>query len=265
LRVKFLQTLAEIVVEPGIGPAIAGRLGGFMMKLQQALCVGESAVDFTDLGGGQIKDFSLDVGGLDLAPLDLRRIFPKSGRLSEPVVFDDQPFELPERRPIQLGVQRRRRILPDADHPLHLAGIHRRKHGHVRVVAENLWVPVPAKLVLLGCGIPIDGLQIGNDEFRHVRPVTRRYRLGREVILQCVVLLESRRRRHIALDRVIERRDVCRALDGGVTSERHDSRARPADVAEQKLQQRAGADYLDAVGMLRPGNGVGERSRPIGT
>src|SRR5213593_1731397 len=99
LRVELLQTLAEIVVEPGIGPAVTRRLGSFVMKLQQALRVGESAVDFTDLVGGEIKDFSFDVGGLDLAPLDLRRIFPKSGRLREPVVFDDQPFELPERRP----------------------------------------------------------------------------------------------------------------------------------------------------------------------
>ena len=55
LRVELLQALAEIVVEPGIGPAIAGRLGGFVMKLQQALGVGEGAVDFADLGGREDK------------------------------------------------------------------------------------------------------------------------------------------------------------------------------------------------------------------
>src|SRR5258705_8534369 len=95
LRVELLQALAEIIIEPGIGPAIAGRLGGFVMKLQQALRVGEGAVDFTDLGGGEIKDFSLDVRSLDCAVLDLRRTLPESGRFREPVVFHDQPFELP--------------------------------------------------------------------------------------------------------------------------------------------------------------------------
>ena len=70
-------------------------------------------------------------------------------------------------------------------------------------------------------------------------------------------------RRHIAVDRVVERRNVRRALDGGVAAQRHDARARTADVPQKQLKQRAGADYLDSVGVLRPGNGVGERSRPI--
>src|SRR2546425_7552314 len=85
LRVELLQTLAEIVVEPGIGPAVTGRLGGFVMKLQHALRVGEGAVDFADLGGGEIKDFSLDVRSLDSAVLDLRRTLPEIGRFREPV------------------------------------------------------------------------------------------------------------------------------------------------------------------------------------
>ncbi len=126
------------------------------------------------------------------------------------------------------------------------------------MVAENLRVPVPAELVLLGRRIAINRLQIRHDEFRHVRPIARRQRLGREVVVQRVVLLERRRRRHIALDRVVERRNIRRALDRGVAAQRHHARAGPADIAQQKLQQRAGADDLDAVGVLRPGNGIGE-------
>ena len=98
------------------------------------------------------------------------------------------------------------------------------------MVAKNLRVPVPAELVLLGRGISVNRFQIRNDEFRHVRPIARRQRLSREVILQSVVLLERRWRRHIALDRVVERRDVRRALDRGVAAERHDARAGPADI-----------------------------------
>src|SRR4030095_11720180 len=90
-RVELLQAFAEIVVEPGIGPAIARRLGGFVMKLQQALRVGEGALDLTNLGGGEEKDFGLDVRGLDLAVLDLRRMLPESGGLREPVIFHAHP------------------------------------------------------------------------------------------------------------------------------------------------------------------------------
>src|SRR5690242_7351589 len=93
--VELLRAFAVIVVEPGVGPAIGGRLGGFVIRLQQALRVGESAVELTNLGGGEEKDFGLDVRGLDLAILDLRRMLPERGGLREPVVFHDQPVELP--------------------------------------------------------------------------------------------------------------------------------------------------------------------------
>src|SRR4029450_7013269 len=91
LCVELLQAFAEIVVEPGVGPAIARRLGGCVMEWQQALRVREGALDLTNLGGGEEKDFGLDVRGLDLAVLYLRRMLPESGGLSEPVVFHDQP------------------------------------------------------------------------------------------------------------------------------------------------------------------------------
>ena len=126
------------------------------------------------------------------------------------------------------------------------------------MVAENLRVPVPAKLIFFGGRISINGLQIRHDEFRHVRPIARRQGLGREVVVQRVVLLERRRRRHIALDRVVKRRHIGRALDRGVAAQRHHTGAGPADIAQQKLQQRAGANDLYAISMLRPGNGISE-------
>ena len=66
------------------------------------------------------------------------------------------------------------------------------------------------------------------------------------------------------MDRVVERRDVGGALDRRVAAQRHDAAARPADIAEQQLQQRAAADDLQAVGVLGPGHGVGERRGPVG-
>src|SRR5256886_12308991 len=47
-------------------------------------------------------------------------------------------------------------------------------------------------------------------------------------------------------------------LDRRVAAQGHHARAGPADVPEQELQQRAAADHLHTVGMLRPGHRVRE-------
>jgi len=49
-----------------------------------------------------------------------------------------------------------------------------------------------------------------------------------------------------------------------VAAERHDAGARPAEISQQKLEQRAAADDLRTVGMLRPRHGIGERCRSVG-
>ena len=43
-----------------------------------------------------------------------------------------------------------------------------------------------------------------------------------------------------------------------MAAERHDARTGPPDIPQQKLKQRTGADYLDSVSVLRPGNGISE-------
>ena len=50
------------------------------------------------------------------------------------------------------------------------------------------------------------------------------------------------RHRDVARQDVVERRDVGRALDGRVAAQREDAAARAADVAEQQLDDRRGAD-----------------------
>ena len=71
------------------------------------------------------------------------------------------------------------------------------------------------------------------------------------------------RHREVAGEDVVERRDVGRALDRRVPAQRHDPAARPADVAEQELDDRGGADELDADRVLRPADGVDERARAL--
>ena len=65
--------------------------------------------------------------------------------------------------------------------------------------------------------------------------------------------------RDVAGEDVVERRDVGRALDAGVAAQGHDAAARPADVAQQRLQDRRRADVLDADGVMGPADGVAER------
>src|SRR5690349_388870 len=77
IRVELLQTFTELVIKPGIGPAVAGCVGRLVMKLQQALRVGVCAFDFRDLRRREVKDFRLDVRNLDRAVLYLRRTLPE--------------------------------------------------------------------------------------------------------------------------------------------------------------------------------------------
>ena len=71
------------------------------------------------------------------------------------------------------------------------------------------------------------------------------------------------RHRQIAGQDVEERRDVGRALDRRVPAQRQDAAARAADVAEQQLDDRGGADVLHADRVLRPADRVAERRRAL--
>src|SRR5207302_5885198 len=64
---------------------------------------------------------------------------------------------------------------------------------------------------------------------------------------------------------VVERRDIGAALDAGVTAQREDAAAGPADVAQQLLEDRRGANDLNADRVLRPGHCVREAGRSIPT
>ena len=71
----------------------------------------------------------------------------------------------------------------------------------------------------------------------------------------------ERRHRQVAGEQVVERRDIGRALNGRVTAQRQDAAARSADVAEQQLKNRRGANDLHAGRMLRPADRVADGRR----
>ena len=129
--VQALETAPELVGEPDVGAAVARRLGRLVVELQHALRVGEGALGLRHLGRREEEDLGLDVGRLDLAALDLRRVLPERRALVQPVVLDDQPLELAHPRPLELGVQRGGRVLPDQQHALDAAVVHRHEHRQV--------------------------------------------------------------------------------------------------------------------------------------
>ena len=86
---------------------------------------------------------------------------------------------------------------------------------------------------------------------------------GVDVSAQRELLLARARHVQVAGQQVVERRDVGRALDRRVAAQREDAAARPADVAEQQLQDRAGADHLHAGRVLRPADRVADGRRAV--
>ena len=234
-RVRLLQPLRQVVVEPAVGAAVARRLGGVAVPLQHALRVGEAAVVLRDLGGGEEEDLGLDVGDVHLTVLHFRREVPMGGRFGEPVVLYDQPIELAQRPAGRGTVEGRRGILPHDHHALDLALGHRREAGDVGVVAQDLRVPVVAEVVRRRRGVAVHRLEVRHEELGQVAVVAGRRRLGRHIGPQRFVRTQRRGRVQVPVDAVVQRRHVGRALDGGVAAQRHDPGAGPADVAEQQL------------------------------
>ena len=66
--------------------------------------------------------------------------------------------------------------------------------------------------------------------------------------------------RQVAGQDVVERGHVGRSLDRRVAAQRHDPASRPADVAEQQLNDRSGADVLHSNRVLGPTDGVDDRA-----
>ena len=73
------------------------------------------------------------------------------------------------------------------------------------------------------------------------------------------LVLVGVRHRQVAGQDVEQRRDVGRPLDAGVPAQGHDAATGTADVAQQQLQDRGGADDLGAHAVVGPADRVAER------
>ena len=154
------------------------------------------------------------------------------------------------------------RVLAQHEHAVHVAVEHP-EHGRVdRVVAGQPRQVVEAVLVA-GVGVlaPPRLEQAGRVRL-HVAPEAAGRGVQLEEPLEAVVRVRVRHR-DVAGEDVVERRDVGRPLDRRVAAQREDAAAGAADVAQQQLDDRGGADDLHADGVLRPADRVADRRRAL--
>src|SRR5208282_707829 len=126
---------------------------------------------------------------------------------------------------------------------------------------------VESPLVLLGGRIAVQGLQEAGGEFWRVAVIVpgipRRGLRGRwSYTLHPSVKGTIGRYRHLQVSRygVEQAGHVRGALNVGVTAKRVDASAGAANVTQQELQHRRGANNLRAEAVLRPPHRVNNRS-----
>src|SRR3984957_1187169 len=132
------------------------------------------------------------------------------------------------------------------------------------VVAEDSGMPGIAEISFGSRGLPVHGFKIRDHEFRRIRIVAGRRSLGCQEVTKRVVFLEDRRMIYISVNRVVERRNIGGSLDRGMTAQRHDAGARPAEISKQQLQQRTATNDLRSIRVLRPSYRIRKRRGSVG-
>ena len=246
-----------MVDEPEVGAAVARRFQHSVVPLHQAAGVGDRPVLLTGERGRQEEDLGADVLRPQLSTLHKAALLPEIRRLRHREVADHQPVQLCQAALDEIGVHRADdRILAEDELALHHAIQHRQRHRQLRHVAGQLGHELVAPLIVRPGVFAVPGLQQADDVFGHIGPPAGRRRLRVQIVLQRAVLVEHVRLRQVGGQHVVERRDVGAALDAGVAAQRQDAAAGTADIAQQALDDRGGADDLHADGVMRPADRV---------
>src|SRR6185437_7834248 len=114
-----------------------------------------------------------------------------------------------------------------------------------------------AILGLFRCRFAIPGLQEGNHVVGELSPPTGAGSVILHVFLQRSVIARLRLRK-VTWQKAIQRWNVGRALNGGMPTQGHNAATRPSHIAEEQLQNRAGANNLGTYCMVRPTDRVTE-------
>ena len=211
---------------------------------------------------GSEEDLGLDLG----RRRRIRVVLPEDGALRLEPVEHDEPFEVAQPGAVQPRVRAAAAgVLAEEEVALQLAPGHAVEGRQLRVVASIRGSQSNRKSFSGLGGVAVPRLEQADDELAEVGPVAGGHTFVRDVGIQRVMGPVGRGLGQIAGQDVIQGRDVGRALDAGMASHGHDAAARPADVAEQELQDAPAADHLRAGGMLRPAQGVDQDARPLAT
>jgi hypothetical protein len=251
--------LAEVVVEPELGPAVLLGLDRLEVPLQEPLRVGERALFLDVARGRQEEDLGADLLRSQLTGLDLGAVVPERRGLDLDEVAHDEPVELGEPESLHLAVRGADRgVLAGDDVALDRAGEHLLDGPVDGVVVVDAGEIAEREVVVGRRRRAPPGLQQRHHVRAGVAPPAALGRRAIDVVVEPVVL---RRVRHleVAGEDVVQRRDVRRALDRRMAAQCDDPAARSPDVAEEQLDDRRGADVLDADRVLCPADRVGER------
>ena len=229
------------------------------MPLQPAAGVHQRAVLLGEARGRQAEDLGLDLGGIDVVVLPV--VAPELARFGRERVHDHEEFELGEPTG-HLGLVGRRgeRIEALADEAVHLALAHELERLQHVVALVELRQIVVGPVVLPGRRIPPPGFHEADVELVVILPVAQLVRpqgLGgarRDVFVVFLLLLA--RQCQVAGQQVGHQPEIGEALDVGVPAQGVHAAPGHADVAEEQLHHRAGADHLGSDRMLRPAQGV---------
>jgi hypothetical protein len=265
LRARELlpDPLAQVVHEPEFGATVALGLDRLVAPLQEPLGVGKRALLLHVGGRRQEEHLRLYVLGFQLAGLYLGRVVPEGGGLRLHEVPDHEPFEVGEGEPLELAVGGADGgVLAHHEKSLAPAVYHAHDRRVDGVLPRQARQMVEAEVVLFGGRIAPVGLQETHRVGLHVAPVAARRGVTLHELLQTGVRVGVGHG-DVAGQDVEEGGDIGRALDGRVPPQGHDAAAGPTYVAQEELDDGGGADVLDAVGMLRPSDRVGEGGGPI--
>src|SRR5437762_8607055 len=124
------------------------------------------------------------------------------------------------------------------------------------MIPGDFWHPTVTKVVLGRSVLAVVRFQQTDEVGGKIIPKAGRLGLMRQVIAQLLLAAVAARHRQIAGQDIVERWNVSRPLNRGVTAQRQNTTAGPTNVTEQELQDCGGPDDLNAFRMLRPAERV---------
>ena len=193
--------------------------------------------------------------------MDLRRVTPELRCFRELEVPDDQPFELPEpflcNGPLTVPTTG---FSPITKYPLTTPS------AISTTVFMCEWSPVmPAGIetltVFCSRGLTVPCLEQRHRVFREFPHHPEGDLFSSMYVLKSLSWGAGHGK--IAREKIVEGRNVRRALNRGMTAERHDPSARSSHVSQQRLDDRGRTYVLDAGRVLCPSHCVAEGGGPL--